>query len=81
MTVPRLTSDQRRALRILADAQRTGVTEALMLAHGFRREMLAGLVLAELATVVTRTMRAGGRPIKVDHYVITDDGQDALGES
>jgi putative SOS response-associated peptidase YedK len=52
-----------------------------MLAHGFRREILAGLVLAELATVVTRTMRAGGRPINVDHYVITDDGREALGGS
>jgi hypothetical protein len=81
MTVPRLTADQRRALRVLADAGRNGVTEALMLAHGFRREMLAGLVLAELATVVTRTMRAGGGAIKVDHYIITDDGRDALGES
>ncbi len=49
-----------------------------MLAHGFRREMLAGLVLAELATVVTRTMRAGGPTMKVDHYLITDDGREAL---
>jgi hypothetical protein len=81
MTIPRLTGDQRRALRVLVDAGRNGVTEALMLAHGFKREMLAGLVLAELATVVTRTVRAGGRPIKVDHYVITDDGRAALGES
>ena len=78
MTVPRLTADQRRALRVLADAGRNGVTEALMLAHGFRREMLAGLVLAALATVVTRTMKAGGPTIKVDHYVITEDGRDAL---
>lgn len=81
MTIPRLTADQRRALRVLADAGRNGVTEALMLAHGFRREMLAGLVLAEWATVVTRTMRAGGLAIKVDHYAITDDGRDALRES
>jgi hypothetical protein len=43
--------------------------------------MLAGLVLAELATLVTRTMRAGGAATKVDHYIITDDGQDAIGES
>jgi hypothetical protein len=81
MTVPRLTADQRRALRVLADARGNGVAEALMLAHGFRREMLAGLVLAELATVVTRTTRAGGPTIKVDHYVITDDGRDALAEA
>jgi hypothetical protein len=40
-----LTSDQRRALALLASDQH-GATEALMLAHGFHREMLAGLVLA-----------------------------------
>jgi hypothetical protein len=81
MTGPRLTAEQRRALQILADTGQNGATEALMLAHGFRREMLAGLVLAELATVVTRTMRAGGPTIKIDHYLITDDGRTALGES
>ena len=43
--------------------------------------MLAGLVLAELATVVTRTMRADGATIKVDHYVITDDGREVLGRA
>jgi hypothetical protein len=73
-----LTAEQRRALRILAEAGQDGATEAVMLAHGFRREMLAGLVLADLATVVTRTMRAGGPTVKIDHYIITDDGRDAL---
>jgi hypothetical protein len=58
-----------------------GATEAFMLAHGFRREMLAGLVLAGLATVVTDTMRAGARTVKVERYRITDDGRDALMES
>jgi hypothetical protein len=49
-----------------------------MLAHGFHREMLAGLVQAGLATVVTETMRAGAAPIKVERYRITDNGRDAL---
>ena len=40
-----MTRDERRALRLLA-SEAHGVTEAPMLAHGFRREMLAGLVLA-----------------------------------
>jgi hypothetical protein len=40
-----LTGEQRRALVLLA-RNTHGATEALMLAHGFRREMLAGLVLA-----------------------------------
>jgi hypothetical protein len=72
-----LTADQRRALLLLASDER-GATEALMLAHGFHREMLAGLVLAGLATVVTETMRAGATPIKVERYRITDGGRAAL---
>jgi hypothetical protein len=68
-----MTRDERRALRLLAgDAH--GVSEALMLAHGFRREMLAGLVLAGLATVVTETTRGGAATLKVDRYHITEDG-------
>jgi hypothetical protein len=51
-----------------------------MMAHGFRREMLAGLVLAELATVVTRMRTGGATTMKIDHYLITDDGREALGE-
>jgi hypothetical protein len=55
-----------------------GATEATMLAHGFRREMLAGQVLAGLATVVTETTRVGARTVKVERYRITDDGRKAL---
>ncbi len=40
-----MTRDQRRALRRLADVPR-GVAETLMLAHGFSRELITGLVLA-----------------------------------
>ena len=61
-----MTHEQRRALEILADAGQHGATEATMLAHGFWRDMLAGLVLAGLATVVTETIRAGGPTIKVE---------------
>jgi hypothetical protein len=82
MTGPGLTAEQRPALRVLADAGQNGATEAIMMAYGFRREMLAGLVLAELATVVTRMIRAAGATtMKIDHYLITDDGRAALGES
>jgi hypothetical protein len=72
-----MTADQRRALSLLVSDQH-GATEALMLAHGFHREMLAGLVQAGLATVVTETMKAGAATIKVERYRITDDGRDAL---
>jgi hypothetical protein len=73
----RLTADQRRALRLLAGAPH-GVTEAMMLAHGFRFQMLARLVLKGLATVATGTMRAGAATMKVERYRITEDGRNAL---
>jgi hypothetical protein len=71
-----MTRDEHRALMLLASNQR-GVTEALMVAHGFRREMLARLVLAGLVTVVTETMRGGMGTIKVERYRITDAGREA----
>ena len=72
-----LTTEQRRALEIL-DSIPHGAAEALMFSHGFRRETLAGLVLAGLATVVTETVRADGPPVKVERMLITDAGRDAL---
>ena len=73
----KLTVEQRRALGILAGA-RHGATEALMLANGLKPKLLAGLVLAGLATVETETVRAGGPTMKVERYCITDDGRQAL---
>lgn len=75
----RLTNQQRRALQTLAGVPR-GVTEALMLAHGFATDMLAGLVLAGLATVVTDTVQAGGRMMKVERFLVTDAGRRAIGQ-
>ena len=66
-----LTGDQRRALALLASDER-GVTEDLMLAHGFRGKMLAGL-----ATVVTERMKAGAATIRVEKYRITEIGRAA----
>ena len=73
----RLSANQRRALRSLVGAPH-GVTEALMLAHGFRREMLAGLVQAGLVVVTTETIRAGAATIRVERYRITESGREAL---
>ena len=73
----RLTADQRRALRLLANDPQ-GVTEAMMLAHGFRRAMLARLVLKGLMTVTTGTMRVGAATMKVERYGITEIGRKAL---
>lgn len=74
----RFSREQRRALKKLAGAPR-GLTEHLLLAYGFSVEMLSGLVLAELATVVTEPMRARrGLTIMVERIRITDDGRRVL---
>jgi hypothetical protein len=74
---PRLSAEQRRALKLLAKIP-GGATEATMFAHGFWREMLAGLILAGLATVITAFIRAGGPAMKVDRYRITAAGRRAI---
>jgi hypothetical protein len=72
-----MTRDQRSALRRLAEVPR-GLAETLMLAHGFTRELIKGLVLFGLATVVTDAVRIGERTIKVDLVMITDAGRRAI---
>ena len=64
-----LTADQCRAHTLLASDAR----------GGFRREMLAGLVLAGLATIETGTMKAGAATVKVERDRITDDGHPTRG--
>jgi len=73
----RMTRDQRRALRLLADVPR-GIAESLMLAQGFSRELISGLVTFGVARVVTDTVRIGGETIKVELVMITDAGRQAL---
>ena len=63
---------------MLASNSRGATEDLLVLAHEFSRDMLAGLVLAGLATVVTETIRAGGPTIKVERVSITDAGRKAL---
>jgi hypothetical protein len=72
-----MSRDQHRALRLLAGSP-LGVTEAIMLAHGFTIEMLDALVRDGLATTEQPEMRAGGQPIKVIWLTITDIGRLAL---
>jgi hypothetical protein len=72
-----MTPDQRRALRRLADVPR-GIAQSLMLAHGFSRELISGLVLFGLATVVTDTVRIGAETIAVELVMITDAGRRVL---
>jgi hypothetical protein len=84
----RLSREQRRALKVLADAPRGVNEEVLVVAHGFSAEMVSGLVLAGLATVVTETRKAGPRPttrqgprgptITAERIRITDNGRKAI---
>ena len=73
----KLTAEERRALGILAGA-RQGASHPLMLANGFKPKLLAGLVLAGLATDETETVRTSGPTIPVKRYCITDAGRQAL---
>jgi hypothetical protein len=75
----RFSREQRRAFKRLADAPRGVNEEVLVVAHGFSAELLAGLVLAGLATVVTETKRADrGLTIEVERIRITAAGRRAL---
>jgi broad specificity phosphatase PhoE len=84
----RFTRERRRALKTLADAPRGLSEEVLVVAHGFSAEMLAGLVLDGLATVVIETKegrnenkedqgrtRPRGLTIEVRRIRITDAGR------
>ena len=74
-----LSREQRRALKMLADAPRGISEEVLVVVHGFSAQMVAGLVRAGLATVVTETKSAPrGVTIKVERIRITDAGRRAL---
>jgi hypothetical protein len=55
----KLTAEQRRAPRMLADAGPRGMTEAMLMAHGFAAT-LAAMVRAALATATPEKVRAGG---------------------
>ena len=73
----RLSAETRRALKLLSRSP-DGV-EALLLAHGFTRQMLTGFVRSGLATWRHKTMRAGGRTIDVAYMMITAAGRMAIG--
>jgi hypothetical protein len=51
----------------------------LVVVHGFSAQVVAGLVRAGLATVVTETKKAPrGLTITVERMRITDDGKKAI---
>jgi hypothetical protein len=72
-----IAADQRWALDMLAGSPR-GVTESVMLAHGFTVGLLAGLVRDGLATAASDIVLAGKRKVQVTRVRITDAGRLAL---
>jgi hypothetical protein len=77
-SVCRVSHEQRRALKKLAGTPR-GLTEHLLMAHGFSVEMLSGLVQADLAAVVTEPMREPRGVINmIERIRITDAGRRAI---
>jgi hypothetical protein len=75
----RLSREQRRALKMLADAPRGVSEEVLVIAHGFSAETVGGLVLAGLATVVTETKTVlRGLTIDIERIRITTEGRQAI---
>lgn len=73
-----LTPERRRALQLIASSPGGIASELFVLAHEFSRDMLAGLVVAGLATVVAETLKADGPTIKVERVRITDAGRRAI---
>ncbi len=72
----RLTTEARRALKLLVDQH--GITEALMLAHGFTPRMLARLIRAGLITIRHEVIKVGDKSIDVRKVRITYSGRRAL---
>lgn len=73
----RPTPARHRALALLA-ASPDGCTEAIMLAHGFKMELLlVGLIRAGLATATAERMVAAGRTIEVTKVRISEAGRRA----
>jgi hypothetical protein len=78
MTGPRLTSERRRALALLA-SRPEGINEELLVhGHGFQRQMLVGLARFGLATAEREVVKAGGKPVEVVRVRITEAGWRAI---
>jgi len=73
---PRITSEQRRALELLASCPHGIGAEVLVHSHSFSSRMLAGLIQTGLATVERRVIV----PVEVVRLRITAMGRRAIGE-
>jgi hypothetical protein len=73
----RLGTKARDALELLAAAS-PSCPEPLLLAHGIKIEMIAGLVREGLATARTQAASVGGGPVEIVRVGITDAGRQAI---
>lgn len=73
-----LTTEQRRALTLLANADGNGATQQLLGAHGLGLPVVTGLVDEGLVTLAREQVKAGDKTIEVGRVRITDAGRDAL---
>ena len=74
-----ITIEQRRALKMLADASTRGCAEVVLWAHGFDAAMLAELINAGLVSRMPERVRAGRRSVDVARLRITKAGQAVIG--
>ena len=77
----RLTTERRRALKLLASSP-SGVTKKLLiLDHGFKLLMLAALIATGLAAAEHEVVKTGREAIEVSRIRITAAGREALAKS
>jgi hypothetical protein len=74
----KVTSEQHRALALLADTPRGCLETVLVDVEGFTVDALAELIHAGYVSVAPETVRAGGRKIEVARVKITDAGRRAI---
>ena len=74
----KVTSEQHRALALLADTPRGCLETVLIDVQGFTVDALAVLVRVGYVSLAPETVRAGGRKIEVARIRITDAGRRAI---
>jgi hypothetical protein len=74
----RLSQQWRPALELLASNPRGATEDMLVVGHGLSADVLAMLVLAGLAKVVTATLKAEGGTFTIERLHITDAGWRAI---
>jgi hypothetical protein len=73
-----ISTEQRRALEMLADAESRSITIEMLIEDGVPAELVADLVGNGLASMQGDTVKVGGRAIEIIRVQITDAGQRAI---